>query len=131
MFQIFDHIIKHHHEKLRLKGYHDFYRATSMHKGIPLYIVRLNIRRLHFIYYFFSKVSLWNTSIMAIQTLIQHYYGSSFGFHCVQVLLSPIVYITLFSCAETIILTAVHGSYISEHFFHWLKILKIWHFVAN
>jgi len=94
---IFDHIIKHHHEKLRLNGYHDFYRATSMHKGIPLYIV-----------------SLWNTSIMAIQTLMQHYYGPNFGFHCVQIMLSPIVYITLFSSVETILLMAVHGTYIKK-----------------
>jgi len=94
---IFDHIIKHHHEKLRLNGYHDFYRATSMHKGIPLYIV-----------------SLWNTCIMAIQTLMQHYYGPSFGFHCVQVMFSPIVYISLFSSVETILLLAVHGTYINK-----------------
>lgn len=51
---------------------------------------------------------------MAIQTLIQHYYGPNFGFHCVQHLLSPIVYITLFSCLETIVFVAVHGTYISK-----------------
>jgi len=94
---IFDRIINHHHEHLRLNGYHDFHRATSVHKGIPLHIV-----------------SLWNTSIMVIQTLIQHYYGTNFRYHCVQVMLSPIVYITLFSCLETIVFVAVHGSYITK-----------------
>lgn len=73
-------------------------------KNVKIYIISL-------------KVSLWNTSIMAIQTLIQHYYGSNFGFHCIQIMYSPIVYITLFSCVETILLTAVHGSYISEYFY--------------
>jgi len=94
---IFDHVIKHHHEKLRLNGYHDFYRSTSMHKGIPFYIV-----------------SLWNTTIMAIQTLMQHYYGSNFGFHCVEIMFSPIVYISLFSTVESIVLMAVHGTYIKK-----------------
>lgn len=94
---LFDRFIKHRHEQLRLNGYHDFHRATAVHKGIPLCIV-----------------SLWNTVIMTIQTLIQHYYGPNFGFHCVQVMLSPIVYITLFSCVETIIFVAVHGSYIMK-----------------
>jgi len=94
---IFDHLVKHHHEKLRLKGYHDFYRSTSMHKGIPFYMV-----------------SLWNTTIMGIQTLMQHYYGPNFGLHCVQVMFSPIVYISLFSSVETIFFMAIHGSYIKK-----------------
>ncbi|KAJ6632618.1 Transmembrane protein [Pseudolycoriella hygida] len=94
---IFDHFVKYHHENLRMKGYHDFYRATNVHKGIPLYIV-----------------SLWNTTIMAVQTLIQHYYGTNFGYHCVQVMFSPIVYITVFSCLETILFVIVHGSYITK-----------------
>jgi len=94
---IFDHSIKYHHEKLRLNGYHDFYRSTSVHKGLPLYIV-----------------SLWNTFIMAVQTLIQHFYGANFGLHCVQVMFSPIVYISMFSCVETILFMAVHGCYIKK-----------------
>lgn len=135
LLQIFDHLIKHHHENLRLKGYHDFYRATSVHKGIPLYIVNWTLSEqtvnMRFIT-FFLKVSLWNTTIMAIQTLIQHYYGKDFGFHCVQVMLSPVVYITLFSCVETILLIAVHGSYISEYFliiFNFYILLQIKRFI--
>lgn len=38
--QLFDRLIKHRHEQLRLNGYHDFHRSTAAHKGIPLFIVR-------------------------------------------------------------------------------------------
>lgn len=94
---LFDHIVKSHHEKLRLNGYHDFHRATEQHKAIPLQIV-----------------SLWNTFLLAIQTLIQHYYGDAFGEKCVAVgLLSPIIYISAFSGLETIVLCIVNGSYIA------------------
>lgn len=95
LFQIFDHIVKVHHDKLKLNGYHEFHRATSVHKGIPLYIV-----------------SLWNTALLALQSLIHHYYGDDFGMKCIQSYLSPIVYVTLFSTVETVILFAVNGSYI-------------------
>lgn len=80
----------------------------------------LSVRRLWHLQHSLLQVSLWNMSIMAIQTLIQHYYGPNFGYHCVQVMLSPIVYITLFSCVETIVFIAVHGSYMSKTFINLL-----------
>lgn len=92
---LFDHLIKHHHEALRLKGYHEFYRATSVHKGVPLYIV-----------------SLWNTTILGVAAFMQHYYGPNFGLHCIEGFLSPVVYITVFCIVETFILGLIHGSYI-------------------
>lgn len=95
--QIIDHIVKHHHEKLRMNGYHNFHRATNVHKGIALYVV-----------------TLWNVAISIIQTLIQHYYGPDFGKHCVEQWLSPLVYVTLFAVLETIVLALVHQSYIRE-----------------
>lgn len=93
--QLYDHIIKYHHEKLRLSGYHEFYRATLIHKGIPLH-----------------TVSLWNTVILGIQTIMQHQYGSDFFAHCTKSFFSPTVYIVIFCAFETIILLAVHGTYI-------------------
>lgn len=41
--QVFDYFINHRHEQLRLNGYHEFYRATSVHKAIPLCIVSGNV----------------------------------------------------------------------------------------
>lgn len=98
IFQLFDRFVKRRHEKLRLDGYHDFHRATAQHRSVPLQIV-----------------SLWNTFLLAIQTLIQHYYGDSFAEKCAMVgLLSPIVYITLFSSLETMVFGIVHGLYIGK-----------------
>lgn len=94
---IIDHISKYHHEKLRLNGYHDFHKSTTVHRGLPFYIV-----------------SLWNTAILALQTLMQHYYGEHFGEHCVEKIFSPIIYITIFSSVETIILCIVNGLYIGR-----------------
>lgn len=83
-----------------MNGYHDFHRAIKVHKGVPLYIV-----------------SLWNTTLMGIQTFMQHLYGPHFGEHCIESILSPIVYITVFSGFETIILAIVNGSYIGILYF--------------
>lgn len=78
--QLYDHVIKFHHEKLRMNGYHEFYRATSLHKGVPL-----------------NTVSLWNTVILGIQTIMQHQYGPEFFDHCVRrSLFSPTSYIVMF-----------------------------------
>lgn len=78
-----------------MSGYHEFYRATLIHKGIPL-----------------QAVSLWNTVILGIQTIMQHQYGPDFFNHCTKDFFSPTVYIVLFCAFETIILCAVHGTYI-------------------
>lgn len=94
---LFDHYIKHKHEELRLNGYHDFHRSTAMHKGVPLHVV-----------------SLWNTVILAMQALMQHYYGDEFVKHCTAGLLSPISYITSFNVVETIVLGCINGSYITR-----------------
>lgn len=82
---------------MRLNGYHDFHRATAVHKGVPLYVV-----------------TVWNVAIAAIQTLIQQYYGDNFGEHCVQRWLSPVVFVTTFALVETAVLAFVHGTYIGE-----------------
>lgn len=95
--QLYDHIIKFHHEKLRMNGYHEFYRATSLHKGIPLHIV-----------------SLWNTVILGIQTIMQHQYGPDFFNHCNKEFFSPTTYIVLFNAFETVILITVHVWYITR-----------------
>lgn len=95
---LIDHYVKRHHEKLRLDGYHDFHRATTGHRAVPLQIV-----------------SLWNTFLLAVQALIQHYYGDAFAEKCVVVgFLSPIVYITMFCSLETFVLAVVNGSYIGK-----------------
>ncbi|XP_055851266.1 transmembrane protein 192 [Episyrphus balteatus] len=92
---LFDHFVKHQHEELRLNGYHDFHRTTAMHKGVPLHVV-----------------SLWNTTILAVQALMQHYYGDHFAEHCAEGFLSPISYITTFNILETMVLGCINGSYI-------------------
>ncbi|XP_058812976.1 transmembrane protein 192 [Topomyia yanbarensis] len=95
---LLDHYVKTRHEKLRLDGYHEFHRATAHHRTVPLQIV-----------------SLWNTFLLATQALIQHYYGDSFAEKCLVVgFLSPIVYITLFSSLETVVLYVVSGSYLAK-----------------
>ncbi|GAB0087655.1 Transmembrane protein 192 [Sergentomyia squamirostris] len=94
---LFDHIVKYHHNTLRMNGFHDFHRATNVHKSVP-----------------FLLVSLWNTAIMTIQALMQDYYGPDFGEHCVQGFFSPIVYVSAFSAVETGILAIIHGVYISR-----------------
>lgn len=94
---IIDHYAKHHHEKLRLNGYHDFHKETNVHKGIPFYVV-----------------SLWNSTILTVQALMQQYYGNGFGEACVQSVFSPVIYITMFNIAENIVLAGVIGSYICK-----------------
>jgi protein-tyrosine-phosphatase len=76
--QLFDYIVKYHHEQLRL------------------------------------IVSLWNTTILAVAAGLQHYYGEGFFDKCVETYFSPVVYITVFTAAETLIFFIVHGSYISR-----------------
>lgn len=49
---------------------------------------------------------------------MQHYYGEDFGKHCVEQWLSPIVYITLFTVLENVLLLVIHGSYIGEYYQH-------------
>ncbi|XP_055585756.1 transmembrane protein 192 isoform X3 [Uranotaenia lowii] len=95
---LFDQLVHRRHEQLRLDGYHDFHRSTTKHKSIPLQIV-----------------SLWNTFLLAIQALIQHYYGDHFAEKCIIVgWLSPIVYVTLFCSMETLTLSLVNGTYIAK-----------------
>ena len=95
--QIFNYFVQNHHEKLRLNGYHEFYRQTKIHKSIPFHIV-----------------SLWNTVILAISAGLQHYYGEGFLDKCLASLCNPLIYITVFSLAETVIIFIVNGSYINK-----------------
>ncbi|XP_036329835.1 transmembrane protein 192 isoform X2 [Rhagoletis pomonella] len=94
---LFDHLIKKHHDELRMNGYHEFHRATAMQKGIPL-----------------TVVSLWNSMILAVQAGIHHYYGVNFWEHCAEGFLSPVSYIAGFNMLETIVLSSTHGCYISK-----------------
>lgn len=80
-----------------MNGYHEFYRATLVHKGIP-----------------FTVVSLWNTVILLIQTIMQHQYGPEFFDHCTKSFFSPTSYIVLFSAFETVILVMIHSWYIAR-----------------
>ncbi|XP_037944689.1 transmembrane protein 192 [Teleopsis dalmanni] len=96
---VFDHVIKKYHDDLRINGYHEFHRATAMQKGIPLNIV-----------------SLWNSVLLAVQAMLQHYYGEQFWSHCMAGFLSPITYVAAFNLAETIVLAATHSCYISKVF---------------
>lgn len=80
-----------------MNGYHEFYRSTSLHKGVPLHIV-----------------SLWNTIILGIQTIMQHEYGPDFFDHCTRHLFSPTANIVMFSALESCILIGIHSWYISR-----------------
>lgn len=82
---------------MRLNGYHEFHRATDSHKSIPLNIV-----------------SLWNTALLAVSAGLQHYYGEGFMEKCVQDMCNPIVYVTVFNVAETLIFFLVHLTYINK-----------------
>jgi len=93
--QLFDFIVKYHHNQLRLNGYHEFFRDTQCHKSVPLLVV-----------------SLWNTAILGVAAGIQHYYGDGFFEKCIESFFSPVVYITAFSCAESVVFLFVHGLYI-------------------
>jgi hypothetical protein len=100
LLQIFDCIVKHHHQKLKLNGYHDFAREMQNHHTLPLKIV-----------------SLWNTVILAVAAGIHHYYGENFMQKCIKSLFSPVVYLTAFNVLETLIFLIIHGTYI-------LKVVK-------
>ncbi|CAD6995941.1 transmembrane protein 192 [Ceratitis capitata] len=94
---LFDHLIKKHHDDLRMNGYHEFHRATAVQKSIPL-----------------NVVSLWNSMLLAVQAGIHHYYGVNFWEHCAEGFLSPVSYIAGFNALETLVLGATNGSYISK-----------------
>ncbi|XP_067639772.1 transmembrane protein 192 isoform X2 [Eurosta solidaginis] len=94
---LFDHLIKKHHDDLRMNGYHEFHRATSMQKGIPL-----------------NVVSLWNSMLLAVQAGIHHYYGVDFWQHCALNFFSPASYVAGFNMLETLVLSLTHGVYISK-----------------
>ncbi|XP_054084507.1 transmembrane protein 192 isoform X1 [Zeugodacus cucurbitae] len=94
---LFDHLIKKHHDDLRMNGYHEFHRATAVQKSIPL-----------------NVVSLWNSMLLAVQAGIHHYYGVNFWQHCAEGFLSPVTYIAAFNTLETLVLSATHGCYITK-----------------
>lgn len=50
--------VKRSHENLRLNGYHEFHRSMKTHKSVPLFVV-----------------TLWNTAILTLESLMQHLYG--------------------------------------------------------
>lgn len=89
--------MKYHHYQLKLNGYHEFCRATETQKAIPMAIV-----------------NLWNAVILGVAAGLQHYYGSDFVDQCYKTYYSPIVYITSFQVAESVIFLFVHTSYINK-----------------
>lgn len=99
---LIDSIITRRHLDVRRYGYHDFYHSTVLHyKNAPLNIV-----------------SLWNTTIFVVQTIMQNNYGHDFPLHCQRTISSPITYLCMFCGLETILLMFVHGSYI----------MRVWRF---
>lgn len=99
---IFDMIITYRHNDLRRNGYHDFYRQKILtYKNAP-----------------FGIVTLWNTCMFIVQTIMIQQYGMEFTMHCQKTFQSPVTYVCLFCGLETIVLMFVHGTYI----------MKVWHF---
>ncbi|XP_026474032.1 transmembrane protein 192 [Ctenocephalides felis] len=96
---VIDHIAHYHHNNIRLKGYHQFYKETSILHRLSLYVV-----------------SLWNAVLLAMQTLMQHFYEDDFTKHCGASILSPVGYVTLFVIVETAVLIGVNGVYIYKAF---------------
>lgn len=81
-----------------MNGYHDFHRATNIQKSVTFYLV-----------------SAWSAIFLGVQTLMAETYGADFWVKCLLGgFLSPVIYITGFSVAETFILGIVHTSYICE-----------------
>lgn len=99
---VLDTMITYRHNDLRRQGYHSFYRNTVLvYKNAPLIIV-----------------TLWNTVMFVVQTILLQNYEAEFATHCQKMIESPITYACIFAGLETILLTFVHGTYI----------MKIWHF---
>jgi len=97
-----DLMITRRHRQIRRYGYHEFYRQNILnYTNAP-----------------FNIVSLWNTIIFLIQTLMQQKYGVEFPLHCQRSIRSPITYVCMFCGLETILLIFVHGTYI----------IKVWQF---
>lgn len=93
---IFDYLVRQHHDKLRMNGYHDFHRATNLQKSATFYLV-----------------SAWSAIFLGVQTLMHEMYGEDFWIKCLFVgFLSPVIYVTGFSIMETFILGIIHTSYI-------------------
>lgn len=99
---VLDTMITYRHNDLRRQGYHSFYRNTVLiYKNAPLIIV-----------------TLWNTVMFIVQTILLQNYDGQFVVHCQKMIESPITYTCIFCGLETILLIFVHGTYI----------MKIWHF---
>lgn len=99
---ILDLMITYKHNDLRRCGYHDFYRKQILtYKNVP-----------------FAIVTLWNTCMFIVQTIMIQNYGTDFTMHCQKTIESPATYVCLFCGLETIVLMFVHGTYI----------MKVWHF---
>lgn len=94
---LFEHGTKILHKNHRMFGYHKLHRETAVVRGLPWYVV-----------------SLWNTTIMGIQALMQHLYADHFGEHCMESTKSPLTYIAEFCLLEVFVLLFVHGSYIGK-----------------
>lgn len=99
---ILDMIVTYRHNDLRRHGYHDFYRKKILsYKNAP-----------------FAVVTLWNTIIFIVQTIMIQNYGIEFTAHCQRTIQSPVTYICMFCGLETILLMFIHGTYI----------MKVWNF---
>jgi len=95
---VVDQIARVNHYNLRMNGYLEFYKKTQTHHQLPIYIV-----------------SLWNTIILLIQALMQHFYPDDFAERCIKGgILSPVTYICTLITLEFCILAAVISNYIAR-----------------
>ncbi|XP_077296842.1 transmembrane protein 192 isoform X2 [Arctopsyche grandis] len=95
---ITDYILKKTHHNMRISGYLEFYQQTYTLHRAPIYVV-----------------SLWNAFLLIIQTLVQHFYPDNFIEQCAKGgFVAPVSYVTGFIWVETVILSAIHGMYMSK-----------------
>uniref|UniRef100_A0A1A9X449 Transmembrane protein 192 n=1 Tax=Glossina brevipalpis TaxID=37001 RepID=A0A1A9X449_9MUSC len=90
---LFDHLIRKHHDALRMNGYHEFHRRMTLHNGVAL-----------------NLVSGWNTVLLLIQGLI-HYYNQVDLWNS---WFTPNSCFATFNITETCVLAIIHGLYIAN-----------------
>lgn len=86
------------HHELRMNGYLDLYKKLYNSHRLPFYIV-----------------SLWNATILVLQTLMQHFYPDNFAKFCIEGdKLSPMNSLCAIITLEVCILFGISTSYIGK-----------------
>lgn len=81
-----------------MNGYLEFYKKTQTHHQVPIYIV-----------------SLWNTTILLVEGIMQHFYPDDFAERCVKAgVLSPITYLCTLITMESIVIAVFGINYIGK-----------------